>query len=239
MKGLAVALLLATPGQAAEDWGLAARPMYRGIEAVADAAYGIVRGHLFSGLLPGRLSRRMSAVPAGTSEDVFVERLRLRQERAARRILESRPATGSAGPAALSEWERAALRHQTTAVTDALADALVRRYQLERFGRDSGSYASELANWNAEFVTSAALLGGAYLYAAGLRADWGMGPLRVDFDTSTGAALRGALEGGEGRGLAALTLSRRGGPLSLKTEWGLRSGRLASERVGLNYSIRF
>ena len=41
------------------------------------------------------------------------------------------------------------------------------------------------------------------------------------------------------RGLAALTLSRRGSPVSVKTEWGVKDGRMASERVGVNYSTRF
>jgi hypothetical protein len=88
-------------------------------------------------------------------------------------------------------------------------------------------------------MLSAGVLGGAYLYVAGLRTDFSVGPLRVDFDTSTGNALRAALQHGDGRGLAALSLSRRGSPLSFKTEWGMKDGRMASEKVGVNYSARF
>ena len=221
----------------AEDWADAARPVYRGVEGVVDGVYGLIRGHLFSAMLPGRLSRRMSAVPVGSSEAIFAERLRARQERATRRVLESRPS--ASGPAALAEWQDSALRAHTTVVTDAFADTLIRRYQLERFGKDSGAYARDPRNWDPEFLSCAAVFGGAYLYVAGLRTDWNMGPVRVGLDARPGAALRSAAQNGEGRGLAMLTLSRRGSPLSLKTEWGVAGGRMTGERVGLNYSTRF
>lgn len=238
MKALAILLLVLAAPARSEDWTESARPVYRGVETVADGVYGLVRGHLFSAVLPGRLSRRMSAVPVETSDKIFADRLRYRQEKASRRILETRPA-GPVGPAETSAWQREAVGAHATAFTDALADALVRRYQLERFGKDSGAYASNISNWDPEFMISAGVLGGAYLYVAGLRTDFNVGPLRVDFDTSTGSALRGALQHGDGRGLAALTLRRRGSPLSLKSEWGLKDGRMASEKVGVNYSARF
>ncbi|MBI2790297.1 MAG: hypothetical protein HYX59_16675 [Elusimicrobia bacterium] len=238
MKALAFLLLLLAAPARAEDWAESARPVYRGVEAMADGVYGLLRGHLISAVLPGRLSRRMSAVPVGTSDKVFAERLRYRQEKASRRLLEARP-VGPVGPAETAAWQREAAGAHMTVLTDAVADALVRRYQLERFGKDSGAYASNLANWDPEFMLSAGVLGGAYLYVAGLRTDFSVGPLRVDFDTSTGNALRGALQNGGGHGLAALSLSRRGSPLSLKTEWGLKDGRMASEKVGVNYSARF
>jgi hypothetical protein len=238
MKALAFLLLVLAAPARAEDWAESARPVYRGVEAVADGVYGLVRGHLISAVLPGRLSRRMSAVPVQTSDKVFADRLRYRQEKASRRLIETRP-VGPVGPAETSAWQREAAGAHMTVLTDAVADALVRRYQLERFGKDSGAYASNLANWDPEFMLSAGVLGGAYLYVAGLRTDFSVGPVRVDFDTSTGNALRAALQHGDGRGLAALSLSRRGSPLSLKTEWGLKDGRMASEKVGVNYSARF
>ncbi len=238
MKVLAILLLVLAAPARAEDWAESARPVYRGVEAVADGVYGLVRGHLISAVLPGRLSRRMSAVPVSTSDKVFAERLRYRQEKAARRLIEMRP-VGPVGPAETAAWQREAAGAHMTVLTDAVADALVRRYQLERFGKDSGAYASNIANWDPEFMLSAGVLGGAYLYVAGLRTDFNAGPLRVDFDTSTGNALRGALQNGDGRGLAALSLRRRGSPLSLKTEWGLKDGRVATEKVGVNYSARF
>lgn len=238
MKFLAIALLaLAAPARS-EDWAETAAPVYRGVEAVADGVYGLVRGHLISAVIPGGLSRRMSAVPVGTSDKIFADRLRYRQEKAARRLLEERP-VGPMGPGEASAWQRRAAGAHTTVLTDAVADALVRRYQLERFGRDSGAYASNLANWDPEFMLSAGVLGGAYLYVAGLRTDFNVGPVRVDFDTRPGSAVRSAIQNGDAHGLAALTLSRRGSPVSLKTEWGVKDGRMASERVGVNYSTRF
>ncbi len=238
MKALAIAFLLLAGPARSDDWAESARPVYRGVEAVADGVYGLVRGHLISAMLPGRLSRRMSAVPVGTSDKIFAERLRQRQEKASRRLLEERP-VGPMGPADTAAWRRRAVRSHATAMTDAVADALIRRYQLERFGQDSGAYASNLSNWDPEFLASAGILGGAYLYVAGLRTDFTVGSLRVDFDTRPGAAVRGAIQDGDAPNLAALTLSRRGSPLSFKTEWGVKDGRMAADKVGVNYSARF
>ncbi|MEQ1918365.1 MAG: hypothetical protein ABL955_04140 [Elusimicrobiota bacterium] len=240
MKTLAIGLLLlASAGVVnAQDWAETAAPVYRGVEAVADSVYGLVRGHLISAVIPGGLSRRMSAVPVGTSDKIFADRLRYRQDKAARRLLVERP-VGPMGIAEAASWQRAAAGAHVTVLTDAVADALVRRYQLERFGRDSGAYASNLSNWDPEFMASAGVLGGAYLYVAGLRTDFNVGPLRVDFDTRPGSAVQGAIQNGDARGLAALTLSRRGSPVSLKTEWGVKDGRMAADRVGVNYSSRF
>jgi hypothetical protein len=231
-------LLLAGSGANAADWAESARPVYRGVETVADSVYGLVRGHLISAMLPGRLSHRMSAVPVGTSDQIFAKRLRYRQDKAVRHLLVSRP-VGPLGPAESAAWQRQAASIHANVITDAVADALVRRYQLERFGKDSGAYASNLSNWDAEFIASAGVLGGAYLYVAGLRTDFKVGPLRVDFDTRTGAALQSAIQNGDGCGLAALTVARRGSPLSFKSEWGLKDGRMASETIGVNYSARF
>jgi hypothetical protein len=234
----AAVLLLTAAGARAEGWGEAAKPVYRGVEAVSDRVYGLMRGHLFTAVLPGRLTRHMGAVPAKSSEALFFERLDRRQERAARRILDSRPGAAQAGPSAMSAWRDAALREQTAVLTDALADALVGRYELERFGRASGDYATNRRNWDPEFLASATVLGGAYMWAAGLRTDWTMWGLRVDFDTVNGAGLKAAAQGGEGR-LGEVALSRRGSPLALRTEWGLRDGRLANSRVGLTWASRF
>ncbi|MBI4061231.1 MAG: hypothetical protein HY403_07355 [Elusimicrobia bacterium] len=238
MKALAITLLILASPARSEDWAESARPVYRGVEALADGVYGLVRGHLLSAVLPGRLSRRMSAVPVGTSDMIFAERLRRRQERASRRLLETRP-IGPLGPAEAVAWQRSAVGAHATVLADAVADTLVRRYQLERFGRDSGAYASNLSNWDPEFLMSAGVLGGAYLYVAGLRTDFTVGSLRVDFDTRPGSAVQDALAGGDARGLAELSLSRRDSPLSLKTEWGVKDGRMAADKIGVNYSARF
>jgi hypothetical protein len=141
MKVLLLALLALSPAARAADGPATAA--YRGVEAVADGFYGLMRGHLISAVLPGGLSRRMSAVPVGTSDKVFAERLRYRQEKASRRMLEERP-VGPMGPAESSAWSRRAAGAHATILGDAMADTLVRRYQLERFGRDSGAYASNL-----------------------------------------------------------------------------------------------
>ena len=238
MKTLALALMCLACPVRSDDWAESARPMYRGIEAVADGVYGLVRGHLISSLIPDRLSNRLSAVPVETSDRIFAERLRHRQEKATRRLLEERP-LGPISSAEAATWERRAVRTHATVVTDSVVDALVSRYQLDRFGRDSGAYAANFSNWDPEFIFSAGLISGAYLYVAGLRTDFNIGAVRVDFDTRPGSAMPGAIQSGDASGLAALTLSRLGSPLSLKTEWGIKHGHMASERVAMNYSARF
>lgn len=237
-SALAAVLLasLAAPA-AAEGWD-AARPVYRGVERVADRVYGLMRGQLFSAVLPGGLSSRMSAAPSASSDRVFAERMARRQERVRLRVLESRPVGQASSPAALAGWRDAAFAAQKAAFTDALADTLVHRYQLERFGQDSGRYAGDPRNWDAEFLASATVLGGAYLYAAGLRADWARGGVRLDLDSPAGPALAAAARSGDGR-LAELRLSPKGSPLSLRSAWALRGGRLASDQVGVGYTARF
>lgn len=242
MRKTLLALALATtslPARAADWMDGATRPAFGAAEAVTDRVYGLLRGHLFSSLLPGRLSSRMSAAPVGSSYALFSAELHRKQARATRRIVEARPASHTSSPAALAAWRDQTLREQRKALTDAFADSLVGRYQLERFGRDSGDYAADSRNWDPGFIASASVLGGAYLYVAGLRSDWAMGPVRVDLDTATGAALRGAIENGSADGLATLTISRRGSPLALRTDWGARSGRAVNKRVALNYTARF
>lgn len=239
MKNALLALLLvAAAGPArGDDWD-AARPMYRGVERVADRVYGLMRGHLFSAMLPGRLSSRMATAPSASSDALFATRMARRQARVRERVIEARPLGQASTPAALAAWRHTAISAQTAAVTDALADTLVARYQLQRFGEDSGRYALDPRNWDAEFLASAGVLGGAYLYAAGLRADWTAGPVRVDLDSPAGPALASAARSGEGR-VAELRLSPKGSPLSLRSAWALRGGRLASDQVGVGYTTRF
>lgn len=235
---LAAVLLLSLAGSPrADDWD-AARPVYRGVEKVADRVYGLMRGHLLSTVLPGGLSRRMSAAPLASSDSLFVGRMARRQERVREKVLETRPLGQASTPHALAAWRESAVSAQTTAVADALADTLVARYQLQRFGEDSGRYALNPSNWDAEFVASAAVLGGAYLYAAGLRADFTAGAFRVDVDSPAGPALACAARNGEGR-VAELRLSPKDSHVSLRSAWGLRGGRLASEQVGVGYTTRF
>jgi hypothetical protein len=223
MRSLAVAILLAAAPATAADW----RGPYGAVEAVSDGVYGLLRGQFFAAVLPQGLSRQMSRAPAGSSYAVFAGKLRRNQDEAERRIVVARP-TGAQ-----------ALSIETTVLADALADTLVWRYQLEKFGRDSGAYASQARNWDPEFVASAAVLGSAYLYFAGLRTDWTMGPVRVDLDTGSGAALRSALESGQGRNLASLSLRRRGGSLALRLDAGLQDAHASADRYGVTYTTRF
>lgn len=240
MRKTVLALTLAASALpvSAEGWtDAAARPAYHAIETVSDRVYGLMRGDLFTPLLPGRLSQKMSSVPSGDSYSAFTAELRRRQERAARRDAES--LQGVTTPQAQTEWRRRALTAHREAALDALAHTLLGRYQLDRFGKDSGEYAKHGEHWDREFLTSGLLLGGAYAYFAGVRAGWNAGPAHIGLDLRPGQALRSSIENGSGAGLASLRVSPRGTHLTLRTDWGLHSGRAQAQRVGLSYSNRF
>ena len=54
-----------------------------------------------------------------------------------------------------------------------------------------------------------------------------------------GEAVQRAIQTGNARGLAELSFSRRGSPFSLRTEWGVKDGRAAAEKIGVRYAARF
>ncbi|MEK7234845.1 MAG: hypothetical protein AAB268_13600 [Elusimicrobiota bacterium] len=231
-------LLVFCAAAASADAWQAARPAYRGVENLADGVYSLIRGHLFTVLLPDRLSGRMSDIPADSSDNIFAQNLEKYHRRSRSIIFEARPMGQASSPAALDKWRNLALRVEMEATTDALAGTLVQRYQLARFGQDSGSYILNPSNWDVEFMASATVLGATYLYFAGLRTDWRTGPLRVDLDVPTGPSLRTVAGSNEGH-LANLSFSRSNSPFSLRSAWGLHCGHFGPESLGVVYSSRF
>src|SRR5579859_7846221 len=105
MRTLVLTLLAAAAPLRAEDaiapsWAASAgRPAFRAVQAVADGVYELAGGGLLKPLLPEDLRSRLDQGPGGDSYDAFAARLRERQERAARRDLDSRPGA-DASPAA-------------------------------------------------------------------------------------------------------------------------------------------
>jgi len=235
---LALTLAAAAFPVSAEGWtDAAARPAYRAVETVSDRVYGLLRGDLFTPLLPGRLSQKMSSVPVADSYPAFTAELRRRQERAARKNAETLPS--ATNPVAQTAWRERALSAHREAALDALAQTLLSRYHLDRFGKDSSEYASHGEHWDREFVTSGIILGGAYAYLAGVRAGWTAGPAHIGLDLRPGRTLQTSVEDGAGSGLASLSISPRGTNISLRTDWGVRGGHALAERVGLAYAQRF
>lgn len=236
MRFVLAAVLAAAPALPAAAQSEAGRPVYRLAETLSDGVYGLMRGHLFSALLPRRLAGRMAPAPDRDSYGVFRARLAKTHARAARRAMEALPSGAAATPAAQAEWRGLVRDEEQDALADAFASTLVDRYQLERFGEDSGAYALNPGNWEPGFLASASVLGGAYLWAAGVDADWDAGPVRVGVRLAPGWRWRAAADGG-GRRLAGLELSRRGSPLSLRAEWG--SSGAAAEKTSLVWERRF
>lgn len=242
MRKIALALTLAAAALpvSAEGWtDAAAHPAYSAVEKLSDGVYGLLRGDLFTPLLPQRLSQKMSSVPVGDSYTAFTAEMRRRQELAARRNAETIPVGSASHPASQTEWRERAFAAHREAALDALASTLLRRYQLDRFGKDSGEYAANSGHWDREFVTSGLLLGGAYAYFAGVRAGWNAGPAHIGLDLRPGQALKTSVENGSGSGLASLRISPRGTNFALRTDWGVRGGHALAERVGLAYTRRF
>ena len=236
MRFALAAVLVAGSALPAAARSEAGRPVYRLAETLSDGVYGLMRGHLFSALLPRRLTGKMARAPRRDSYGVFRARLSRTHARAARRAMDARPDGQAATPAAQAEWRRLVRDEEVDALADAFASTLVERYELERFGRDSGAYALDPGNWEPRFLASASVLGSAYLWAAGVDADWDAGPVRVGVRLAPGWRWRMAADGG-GRRLAGIELSRRGSPLSLRAEWG--SSGPAAERTSLVWERRF
>ena len=69
---LALTLLAAALPVSAEGWtDAAARPAYSAVEKLSDGVYVLLRCDPFTPLLPQRLSRKTSSVPAGDSYPAF------------------------------------------------------------------------------------------------------------------------------------------------------------------------
>jgi hypothetical protein len=207
---------LALPA-AAQRPGGAGRYAYRAVERVSDGVYGLMRGTLFTSVLPRRLTRDMAAAPEQDSYAAFRAELSKHQLRASRRIVDARPQGVVASPASLAKWRTLARDEEQDALAGAFASTMVDRYKLEAFGESSGAYAKDRRNWEPGFLAPAAVLGGAYLWVAGVDAGWNAGPARVGLRVAPGWRWRAA---GEARRLASVELSARDLPLSVRADWG-------------------
>ena len=237
--GFVLLALAAAPLKAetaiAPDWASGAgRPAFQAVESIADGVFGLASGGVFKPLLPAELGARLDAAPESDSYDAFAARLSERERRAAKRDLETRPAADAA-PDAVSAWGRESLAAHRDAALDALAGSMADRYGLPVFGRSAGDYALDASHWRADAVAPTVLLGGAYAYLRGIRADVPAGPVKIELELAPGDRLRAAAEGATSRHLARVAVSPLSSPLSLYAEWSARS----SERVGANWSKRF
>ncbi len=238
--GLALVALAATLGNAAEpiapSWATeAGKPVYRAAQGIADGLYALASGRLIAPLLPDRLASRISSVPDEDSLPIFAAHWREKEERAAAAGLAARPTGDAATPMATAAWSRDQLDAQRHALIDAFAATLVDRYRLQKLGRATSAYARNADNWNADFLVPGILLGGAYAYLAGIRADLNVRQMHVRLDMAPGERIRSAAQGDESRRLARLAISRRGSPLSVYAEWSAH----APQRLGANWSRRF
>lgn len=217
-------------------------PAYQVVEQVSDSVYSVVRSHLISNLLPERLTRHMSDTPRSDSAATFTAQFKKKESRFIRHMTATYPVQNRGGlrsAAELSAWQAHLGQDQLGVLTESLGDSLVERYKMEAFGRFSGSYAADSENWDPAFLTVAGVIGGAILYLDGLHADAQVKGVRVALDVRPGAKLRRAFESGADSRLAGVELSYRDSRFALQADFGLQARRLAAQRVGLRYALKY
>jgi hypothetical protein len=220
----------------------AIQPAFRFVQGFSDGFYDFTRLHFIDNIFPERLSRGLKAAPKEDSAPAFDRTLRENEDRFIARANAAYPAAVD-GPAAenrLEAWRTWAVQEQVGVVAGSLGDTLINRYQLELFGQYSGAYAQDRRNWDPGFLSMTGVLGGAFLYVGGVHAHFDVGRLKVGLDLAPGMKFQRAFQNdGTVEHIAALSLGLKNVPLSLSTDWGLASGRLSAERVGLDYKLRF
>ncbi|MBI3552821.1 MAG: hypothetical protein HY077_09905 [Elusimicrobia bacterium] len=219
-------------------------PAYRLVEGLSDGVFNFVRRHVIGTLLPDRLTRNLKAAPRQGSEPLFDRNLHNNESRYLARARASYPLAGDGvrppNEAQLKAWRSWAAAEQVSVAVDSFKDTMIERYQLELFGEKSGKYATDRRNWDPGFLTMAGILGSTFMYFNGMHGDTKLGALKLGFDLASGLKLRQALQtGADTHGVAGLELGYRNTPITLATEWGLISGHMKNERVGLNYRLHF
>lgn len=226
--------------------GRGLRPAYRLAETAADRVYDLLRTRLLGTLLPGRLTRGLEHSPEKDSYEVFESALRRKEERFASRLIQRYPheafdvlAGVGAREDRLREWRAWAAEEQQGVVVSAFEDALLSRYGLDRFGVYSETYARDRQNWDPSFLTMAGLIGGAFAYANGIRAEAPMGPVRVQLGLRAGYRIKDAVAAGGRSRLGHIQLAYRDMPVAVAFEWAVSQGRVVRDTVGLRYEKRF
>lgn len=255
MKGLSFALLLSAclcaRGQALaggvsqgepDFLEASAAPAYHAVERLSDGFFSVVRSHLIGSLFPSRLARHLGDAPRAGSFSTFAARFREKESRFLGRASAGYPAPDRGGlrsPAKVAAWQAHLAEGQFSVLTESLGDSLLQRYKLRAFGRRSGRYAADRRNWDPGFLAMAGLVGSAILYIDGLHTDVQVRGLKAALDLRPAMKLRRAFEAGAGSRLAGLELSYRSCPVALQADWGLKAGRLAAERIGLRYALKY
>jgi hypothetical protein len=245
MKRLSVLFLLAAvPARAAVPGAVegVTRPAYRVVERVTDGVYDALRSYFMGGVLPDRLSRGLEQSPNTDSYDLFANELSRRESRAVARLREAYPVVAagqSPSTDQMNRWRSQVVQEQMEVVLDSFKDSIIERHRLESFGRYSGQYAKDRRNWSPDFLVPASILGGAFLYVNGMRADLRLKDLRVELSLRSGMLLREALNGAAAPRLAGIELGYRDRPLKVTADWGMARNRRPEERVGLRYSLRY
>lgn len=220
----------------------AAKPAYRVIEGLSDGAYWLLRSQFIGRLLPDGLTREMGRTPRGDSYAAFSANFARKQERFMSRLREAYPVTeaGRSDENKLSAWRAQARAEQQAAAADALADSLIDRYGLPRFGQTSADYAKKRRHWTPQFVTVASVLGGAVAYGNGIHADFAVKKLAASVDMKPGHEIASAARGGGTLEKAAeVEVGLKDTPVTLAAAWQVKDGAMRSESLGVKYRLRY
>ncbi len=231
----------------------ALRPAYRAAERASDHVYEFLRSYVVQPLFPGRLTRGLEEAPDHDSYDLFRQKLREKEARYAERLRDTYPLAQlrDGNPAdsvgeehvlgpQVEQWQQAALEEQQSVIVAAFGDALMARYDLDRMGRYSEGYARDRRNWDPSFFTMAALVGSAFAYGNGVHAVAPIGDWKLYVDLRAMYRVQRSLAAGspETR-IGDMELGYRRIPVRLTSTWGVVSGHVRDELVGLKYDLRF
>lgn len=221
----------------------AAKPAYQLIEGISDGAYWLLRSQFIARILPGGLAGELSLLPDSDSYAAFQKSFAHRQERYLNRLREAYPAT-EAGRAEnareLASWRNLAISEQKSVALNALADSLLDRYELPRFGRDCERYARQRRHWTPQFVAVASVVAGAIAYGNGVHADLKVKRLAASLDMRPGHEIAAAARGdGSLDKVAEVELGVKDSRVTLAAAWQVKRGALRSESVGVKYRLRY
>jgi hypothetical protein len=223
----------------------ALKPAYRVAENASDHIYEALRSYFVKPLFPSRFSRGLDRSPDTDSYEVYKQKLRLKEARYAERMRESYPVlqVGEGGlgqDARLEAWRSWAVEEQRSILVSAFGDALMARYGLDRFGRFSQDYANDRRNWDPGFLAMAAIVGGAFAYGGGVHAVAPVGPMRVYVDLRAGYLVQRSVAARSAQSrVGDLELGYKRFPVRLTSTWGVDSGHLRDELIGLKTDLRF
>lgn len=218
-------------------------PLFHAAQSTSDHLYDALRSYVFKPILPVRLGQDIAPSPDGDSYGAFKSALREKEQQYAERLRETYPVAqfldaGAIGPRT-QLWQEWAMEEQRSVFFSAFGDALASRYRAAALGSKSDGFIADSSNWNAGTFAMAALIGGGFAYANGIHTSADAGPARFYFDLRAARLWQRAASTAGSTGVGDVAVGFKNVPLRLTSSWGLESGRLRDELIGLQSQLKF